>query len=249
VVELSRNFEPCGKPQLIKAEPGDETIQDARMVQLGEKILLFFNKVDSEERTQKMFLAELSKRAGEFELQKIHKLRYVGALRKIEKNWSPFVHKERLYAIYQISPHTVLEVDPESGLCKEVAKGEKGLEWSFGALRGGTPAISLGEEYLTLFHSSKVGLSTLWSKKGGRVFFMGAYLFAARPPFAITQIAERPLGNAELYEGNPKNVVYPGGVVMEGEKIYVAWGKDDREICITTLERTKLLHSLKPPAL
>ena len=38
-----------------------------------------------------------------------------------EKNWMPFVHDGgRLLAVRWFSPHTIVEVDPRSGVCQQL---------------------------------------------------------------------------------------------------------------------------------
>jgi predicted GH43/DUF377 family glycosyl hydrolase len=40
-------------------------------------------------------------------------------------------------------------------------------------------------------------------------------------------------------------VVFPGGFAVVGSLIYVAYGKDDREIWIATIDKDALKRSLK----
>lgn len=244
IVPLNTDFEISGKANIIHIEES-ETIQDVRMVQASDKIYLFFNKLNSEIGKQKMYFSEL---AGD-SISRPKCLSYSGERDGTEKNWTPFVHDDTLFAIYQIDPLIVLKVNTETGECSEVTKQNYHANWQFGSLSGGTPAVPINQGFLSFFHSYKKGLPSTFSKKGGRVYFMGAYFFEDHlddyAPFKITKISPFPLGDSSHYENNRKNVVYPGGIVIEKDKIHIAWGKDDTEVWVTTFDRFKLLSSLK----
>lgn len=76
---------------------------------------------------------------------------------------------------------------------------------------------------------------------------MGAYTFENKLPFSVRAMTPNPLREIEDYrENNRSHVVYPGGMVVEGPWIHVAWGKGDKGIYITTFDKEKLLSSLKP---
>lgn len=250
VVQLNWDFELVGKAQLIDVPFVDPYLpsapQDARMIQVNEKTYLFFNNYSQSHRlSQQMFVAEVVKDGERFCLKGApQQLHYVGAKHKIEKNWSPFANCGKLYAVYTIDPLVILEIDPASGNCTEVNSTQVPLNWAYGELRGGTPACCIDGQFLSFFHSRRKGLPSLFSKKNGHVFLMGAYTFELAPTFAITKITPSPLATPLDYEDNLKKVMYPGGLVVSDECIHVAWGKDDAQICITTFDKAKLLSSM-----
>lgn len=43
-----------------------------------------------------------------------------------------------------------------------------------------------------------------------------------------------------------KKVILPGGFVVDGPRIYVAYGRDDREMWIATLDKEALMKALVP---
>ena len=77
---------------------------------------------------------------------------------------------------------------------------------------------------------------------------MGAYTFSAEPPFHITQMTALPIFTEEFYSPSfyYKKVVFPGGFVESGPFIYLAYGKDDSEIWIATLDKQALKNALTP---
>lgn len=74
---------------------------------------------------------------------------------------------------------------------------------------------------------------------------MGAYFFDSKPPFAIKKITPGPLADRKDYHvNNPKKVIYPGGIAIDGEKIHIVWGQSDARICVSTFEKAQLLSSM-----
>ena len=116
-------------------------------------------------------------------------------------------------------------------------------------MRGGTPGIPIdGNQYLSFFHSSKE-IPTLHSNREPILhYFMGAYTFALHPPFEITQISPKPIVGKGFYKGaiydpywKPVRVVFPCGLIVEGNFIWVAYGRQDHEIWMVKLDKCGLL--------
>jgi predicted GH43/DUF377 family glycosyl hydrolase len=106
-----------------------------------------------------------------------------GGGRKSEKNWQFFSYEGRLHFIYSIVPHLVVELGTDMKPSKEYRTGEA-LYWPWGeVLRGGTPPIRLGDNFITFFHSHTE------HRQADRRYAMGAYAFEARPPFQIVSIS------------------------------------------------------------
>lgn len=251
IARLDKQFKAFGKPQLLDINYSDpkkiSAPQDARLYTIEDKIYLLFNDYAKPLKgSQEMFIGELVDK-GIFVLNDEPKLlHYAESKQRVEKNWSPFTYEDKFYVVYKIKPHTILEVDLNTGSCEKVVETDKDWNWNFGENRGGTPCCQIGDEYLSFFHSSKRGVPTFFRKGGGRVFYMGAYTFENKPPFSIKKISHAPIGRLEDYEfDNREKIVYPTGLIVEGDQIHVAWGKNDRQICISTLDKNKLMSSLK----
>lgn len=146
-----------------------------------------------------------------------------GPRQSIEKNWILFEHGGELFAIYQIDPHIVLhlEIDaPGAVRCRPVYRAE----WEtahytrrYGAPRGGSPPVRVGDSYVALFHSltlphrltpanpppvvarlNRAGWFTtikrwLRDRLDPLRYYGGVYSFAATPPFAPTYLRPEPL--------------------------------------------------------
>jgi predicted GH43/DUF377 family glycosyl hydrolase len=172
--------------------------------------------------------------------------------KKTEKNWAPFDYQGHLCFEYSLLPHQVLWSIPGTGSCETVGMTAGSIKWDWGQLRGGTPAIRIGDEYLGFFHSS-IALKTKHS--GGKKithYFMGAYTFAKDPPFPITAISPRPIVTKGFYTGQnyatwkPLFVVFPAGYIFDESHIWVSYGRQDHEIWIAKIDKKGLLDSLIP---
>lgn len=140
-----------------------------------------------------------------------------------EKNWLWFFHDDKLNLIYGAHPHTVVEFDNRLQMVVE-RRTQNTLPWNFGEIRGGTPPMRVGGEYFTFFHSSLP-----WTQRYRR-YYMGAYAFEAKPPFAITRITQQPLltGSQNDYWVDTKPlVVFPCGAVLRSQNWLVTMGVND----------------------
>jgi predicted GH43/DUF377 family glycosyl hydrolase len=249
LARLDKNFKVSKKSvQLLHAVSYSDkislTAEDARLLHIGGKILIFFNDLPplGTDGGSSMYFGELQEEGGFFVLKEDARLLNYAFAWVIEKNWVPFVSEEKLYLIYSDNPRVVLSVDINTGYCEEVSYVAPNYEWDLGLIRGGTPACLADDLLLTFFHSSFPAPNT--PKK--RVYVMGAYLFDRAPPFSIRAITPFPLGNITDYtEENSCKVIFPGGIVVQDDRILVAWGKADKQIWITTFDKKKLLSSME----
>ena len=248
LARLDRNFKVSEKTvQLLNivsySSKFSLSAEDARLLSVGSRIFIFFNDLPSQSLGGfAMYFGELVEERGRFVLKEPAKLLDYPYAIQVEKNWSPFFSEDRLYVIYSDQPRIVLEVDVETGYCREVTRSFVNWNWNLGEIRGGTPAYLTNDSFLTFFHSS---FPAKTSK--GRAYVMGAYTFDKESPFSIRTMTPRPLGELTDYtQDNSPKIVFPGGVVIQGNSIHVAWGKGDKQIFITTFDKEKLLASMEP---
>ena len=258
-VFLNEDLELISEPQLIDMRPaGYSSIpsqcEDARLVRCDEKLYLVYNdNIEVEKPTvsgrRDMFIAELKIENGRFELGFPVQLTHPGYVskRKWEKNWSPFVWNHQILFSYMLNPHEVIDFSSDNGFCNPLyTTAFNDRLWNYGKIRGGTPALLIDGEYLGFFHSSMrcksmaVGNKALWH------YFMGAYTLNKQPPFEITSLTLSPIVGDNFYTHSDfdKRVVFPGGFVILGETIYIALGKDDKEVWISKIDKETLKNSL-----
>jgi len=224
--------------------------EDARLLVFQDRIFLVFNDFPAPvpEYKRQVFVAEIIQEKERWVLKKKALPLFLDNMNmgRIEKNWVPFFMGQSLYFIYREEPHTILTCDLSTGRCQKVDERTVNLDWPYGIIRGGTPALQIDDQFLTFYHSSLAPSNTYEH----RIYFMGAYTFENFFPFAIRSYSPLPIGSTELYKdtssaNQPKKVMFPGGFVREGNTIHLAWGKDDKMVMITTLDLGKLLQSMK----
>lgn len=271
VVLLNDNFEPITKPQLLFMDSNFSHFEDARLFSYNGKIFIAYgdysytlkkgavdldnaNSIISGTLKETMAIGELKMQGNEFALVNPVKLLYQDRLRQDrQKNWVPFEWNGIMLFSYYPSPHIVLKADLVSGRCKKVADSNPQMYWPWGEIRGGTPACLVDGEYLAFFHSSTIlkGLTLKDDQviqEDKTLYFMGAYTFSAQPPFSLTKTSPSPIVADGMYSPNVdnKHVIFPGGYIIEGDSIYISYGKDDCEIWVAKLSKRQLMDSLVP---
>jgi len=231
--------------------------EDARLINVDERLYIVYsdnrNKVITEGGFR-MHVGELDFDGKKFVLSKIESLTdFPGQSQKRrEKNWVPFDYNGNLLLSYSLFPHKVLRpLLDGSESCDLVATSKSNISWKWGELRGGTPALKVGSEYLAFFHSS-INIAT--DHSGEKVmphYFIGAYTFEKDPPFRITKISKEPIIGKDFYHGrkylpywHPVRVVFPCGYIFYQNHILLAYGRQDHEIWIAKLDKEALLRSL-----
>ncbi len=258
VVLLNENFEIVSKPQLLNSRIGNAKIpsqsEDARLFSYKDKLYLIFN--DNSDvycptlwDRRDMFMAALSYNGQDFELSNpvklIHTEKYPHRL--WQKNWCPFVWQDTLLITYTINPHEVLYPSMK-GSCYSCYETVVDTGWNFGELRGSGSAQLVDDEYLSFFHSGIYTSSKASYDLEMWHYYMGACTFSADPPFQMTKITPLPIIAKGFYTPSTyeKRVIMPGGFVVSDHCIYVAYGKDDCELWIATLDKEELKKAMVP---
>lgn len=275
IVVLDDEFTPITEPQLLstraKRSKTPSQSEDARLFTYKQKMFLIYNdNVDEifydQGKRRDLFIAELLSqepsdvindgifwghlKKERFKLGPPLRLRCDEkyALAHQQKNWIPFEWQNSLFFTYSIHPHEILGTDLRNGACYSLYKTNTLFNWPYGTLRGSSDAQLVDGEYLAFFHSGARMKSPaspalkLWH------YFMGAYTFSPNPPFEITKMTQKPIMSDDFYTLShcEKRVVFPGGFVVDGPRIYLAYGKDDCEIWIATLDKEALKKHLIP---
>lgn len=259
LVLLNQHFEPISWPQILDIHYTSPMIaqrqQDPRLVYVGDRLFMVFSNMingDKGPKTRRMFVAELFyKRETFYVSEPVAILNYEGKeAQTLTKNWVPFEYEGGLNLSYDINPHTVFRFDGSYN-AKTLGNTKAQVNWEYGALRGGTPAILDDDgQYLAFFHSSKE-MKTAHSE-GAKIqhYFMGAYTFSAQPPFNLTSISKEPIIGKNFLYGpvyqtwKPLRVVFPGGIIVGKDKVWVAYGRQDHEAWIATIDKKKLRESM-----
>jgi predicted GH43/DUF377 family glycosyl hydrolase len=258
LILLDDSFQFISPPQLLitrqtqKKTPSQA--EDARIISYqGQLYLIYNDNLDCEPPHERrdMFIAPLAYSSGKFTLRPAVKLIHADKYEtqsRWQKNWVPFIWKDKLLLGYSLTPHEILEPTLTTGQCHTLCATPTRSHWRWGQLRGGAPAQLVDGEYLAFFHSSLMTITEASRGEACMHYFMGAYTFSADPPFAITRISPCPIKAKEFYSPSDsgKKVIYPGGYAVSGPHIHLAYGRNDCEIWIATLDKERLLSTLKP---
>ena len=258
VVLLDKDFTPISRPQLLNTcfahRKTLSQTEDPRLFRYKNRIFLIYN--DNLEKThpthhdrRDMFFAELLFDKKRFSLSFPQQLIYEEKYPWVfwQKNWMPFEYNDMLFFIYSINPHEILFFNFLSAKCYLYDRTENHLQWDWGQLRGSTPPLLDEGEYICFFHSSIPTTSAASYNYEMWHYFMGAYTFSNHPPFQIKKISDSPILHYSFYTPSSyyKRVIFPGGCIISGSTIYLAYGKDDSEIWIASLDKKALKASLK----
>ncbi|MFI5334313.1 MAG: hypothetical protein ACHQT8_04000 [Chlamydiales bacterium] len=259
VVFLDENFNQISKPQILTTRPKKSKTpsqtEDARLFFYRDKLFLIYNdNVDVTGSSlcdrRDIFMAELQFANDRFTLSPPLKLIYAEKCNTQlwQKNWLPFEWNKTLMLSYSLNPHEVIAPNFTNGVCYHAYETRGEVNWKFGTVRGSTPPLLMDGEYFAFFHSAMKTTSSITDEYEKWHYFMGAYTFSAEPPFQITKISSLPIVAPEFYppSNSEKKVIFPGGCVISDNTIYVAYGKDDNEVWIATLDKAALLRSLVP---
>ncbi len=168
-------------------------------------------------------------------IEPIHMPDYAAA-KATEKNWNFYDHDGELYSVYSNSPHTILKHD--GATVQPIAATRSPIAWKGTEIRGGAPPVRVGDEYWHFFH-------TFATKGGKKVYTMGAYAFAARPPFEITRHLPYPLLKADWPAASGHSIVFPCGAVLRGGKWLISFGVNDCESRIAIFDQAEISEAMQ----
>jgi predicted GH43/DUF377 family glycosyl hydrolase len=263
LIWLNENFEPVGQPQRLvfhasSKQPIYSRPEDGRLITIGERLFVVYSDNEDAIISRKgfrMYIAEIEYRNNSFNI--INKEKIISFkdnhLNKREKNWVPFNYFDQLLLAYSINPHRIVQPLWGTSHCEEFVETEHDLAWQWGDLRGGTQAIRDGDHYLAFFHSSIIMKSMHSGDQEVPHYFVGAYTFDAEPPFELRAISAQPLIGRNWYNGKeykpywkPIQVIFPCGLLVEDEYIYLTYGRQDHEMWVAKIDKKKMYESLIP---
>lgn len=260
MVWLDEHFKPSSTPQLLRLRKSGSKVpsraEDGRLLVINNVLYLLYSdntEPQISRRGFRMYIAEIGYENETFVVRSVEPITsFMGDTEnKREKNWVPFDYHNQLLLGYSINPHRIMQPCIGTGHCDVFVESEREIEWCWGQLRGGTQAVLDGDHYIAFFHSS-INLATIQSRgKEVMHYFVGAYTFSAYPPFELQAISPRPIIGKKWYKGKeykpywkPVQVVFPCGILIEHDYIYLSYGRQDHEMWIATIDKRQLYESL-----
>lgn len=154
---------------------------------------------------------------------------------KIEKNWSFFMEKNQLFALYNVNPFTILKGDIESEnqiVFKDFYLDEK---VSYSNYSIGTPLVKSNDKYLFIGHY--------------KIFFNKKMVYLGKP-FQLV-FGEKPMlikgrrfifhsmkalfGNKKKFNVRLLSCTYFSGILKKNNRIYISYGVNDVKWNIVSL--------------
>ncbi|MGE0670155.1 MAG: hypothetical protein AB7O89_04400 [Parachlamydiales bacterium] len=261
LVFLDEDFNPASKVYIIQMRLPPRQLptkdQDPRLICLQDRLLIVYsNTLDepNEKETRRVCISEVKWDGDSFFVDAIEWIEKYPGMTKLrwEKNWTPFIYEDELHLVYSLVPHHIFKPVWGTNSCVSACSSIGLVQWKWGVLRGGSQAFVVDGEYLSFFHSS-INMASVQSL--GKViqhYFMGAYTFSAKPPFAITRMSKEPIIGKKFYNGvayktwKPLLVVFPGGFIFNEKFIWVVYGRQDHELWVAKLDKKGLFDSLVP---
>lgn len=256
LVWLDDDFNPISTAYKLDFNNLRDCTDDARILVVGDELQIIYSDNIEEVITDsgfRMWTAKIEVNEDSFRVYDQEKLTYFDGEQEFrrEKNWTPFDYQSFLCLSYSLSPHKVFLPVKGTECCYTLSEHNQSLEWKWGEIRGGTPAILVNGHYLTFFHSC-MDMQSLHSQgKSSLHYFMGAALFASSPPFEILKISKKPLVAKGFYSGEnyipywkPVNAIFPCGIWEEKKTLIVSYGRQDHELWIARFDTKSLIESL-----
>lgn len=258
-VWLDDEFNVASDPMMLQVlgSVGGNAMQDPRMIIVGNDLYIVYSNtvtLPNGQENRRVFVADVNYDGMTFSINNpdVFLQFEANVKNKWEKNWVPFIYRESLFLSYSIQPHKIFFPVLGTNICKTIAQSQGDIHWQWGDIFGGTPAQLINGEYLAFFHSSCVMSTVHSSDKPIPHYFIGAYTFQQKPPFALTQISPEPIVGPKFYSGpsyktwKPLRVVYPCGYVYDDQYIWITYGRQDHEVWVVQLDKQGLLDSLIP---
>ena len=132
---------------------------DPRFLVYGDRLFIHYNN-NVRTRPNQIFLVELDPDSLEAK-SPARPLHLDGSRQEIEKNWMLFAHDSELFAVYCITPHTILRLSLD-GQGPIVCRMLHSTKWDvsayadrYGERCGGAPPQRHGNTYVSFFHSRR----------------------------------------------------------------------------------------------
>lgn len=262
LVWLDRDFQPITTPQILQLSKEGTSLpkraEDARLIDVDGHLFMIYSDNEDLEISKKgfrVYVAELDENNGTFfVISKERLLHFEGENQGLrEKNWTPFEYLGNLFLSYSVSPHLVFRPLLGTSVCETFSRTDKKILWPWGTLRGGTQMLKIGDRYLTFFHSSVRMISEHSQGKEMLHYFMGACIFEAEPPFAMTHISPSPIIGCGFFSGpiyqpywGSWRGIFPGGFVLDNDYIWIVYGRQNHELWVVKIDTKEMLQSLIP---
>jgi predicted GH43/DUF377 family glycosyl hydrolase len=261
LVWLNDDFEPISVPQVFQLPFHNPVLpskqRDPRLLAIDDRLFVIYNNILENvinREIRRMFIVEFYYDGKKFTAGQPECLYHFDESNdnRYEKNWVPFEYNKELLLAYSIIPHRIVRPVRGQNGCEEIVTTTGKVKWDWGPIFGGTQAFLDGDHYLAFFHSWKDFASIQSNGRKISHYVMGAYIFDAHPPFAITAASPNPIVAEHFYRPpyhktwKPMRCIFPAGLIIEKDHVWICYGRQDHEVWVAKLDKKKLLDSMVP---
>jgi hypothetical protein len=155
---------------------------------------------------------------------------------KIQKNWMPFFHQNRLMLIYSVNPHVILFCDTNTGRC--IKEYESFNDLMPKNVRGGSAAI------LKHWNGISFYVAVTHIQKANKRYVTQFYAFEPEPPFKVIGISDDFVFSDAKEEVPPKIQFASGLEFLEGQAI-ITYGENDCSSNVCKIQEEKFFGAIK----
>lgn len=195
-------------------------IEDIRIIEFNNNLYFIGNSREvSNDNSPKMMLGKYS--ISKNSIESIVKL-YGYEDNKCQKNWSPFIHNNKLLFIYSFDPLVILEPNLENGECK-IYKNQN-QKYNYSMLRGGSQGFYINNDLYFITHEIIFD--------NGRIYF---HRFVKMTEKLEIEKVSYPFFFKDW------GIEYVTGATYDknNNKILISWGSNDKNANISSIDITK----------
>lgn len=245
ITELNENLEAISDKRLF-AENGNTAFEDIRLFSVGESLLAFYNYHPLNEDGGWHWKYAVGFGVVNIETGLIKDQISLRSLSKRyhEKNWVPYIYNGRLFMITDFDPFLRIielgQIEEKIELKEVFMDTKRTLPWDFGEIRGGTPLIAPPNSndgwlygFVHSFLDNYNGFSRYYFFTAVRFSHVSREVQYCPEPLSHSQ--DEPDENYKILWSWSNNrsfkVIFPMGIINNGDGIEVSFGVDDVVSC------------------
>lgn len=219
LMELDNNYQPQSANLLrltgIKRHKTEyRGLEDSRLLSHNDRLYIISSSQQySNNQLNQMVLSEI---VGNKIVSVVPLIGY--SEQKPQKNWLAWInHHNILTVVYSFQPFIILEVDMESGQCREIVRENVFKRLSLSDIHGSCPPVKVDDTYILIFHSK------YWAN--GKLIII--HYFVEMDFDYILRKISRP------FYFNKIGVEFATQMILDGDNLIIGLGIDDKQSILT----------------
>ena len=196
-------------------------IEDIRLITFNDLIYMVGNSCElNENNINKMVCVIYDPQSSNIQFLELHGYED----HKVQKNWSPFVHDNKLLFVYSFNPLVILEPCLSTGKCTVYKNENQNLYYN--NFRGGSQGFYIDDYLYFIVHEV--------IHENGRIYIhrivkmYNTYIVKVSEPFYINNLGIEYISGS-LYDENLNNII-------------ITWGSNDNKANISTITKENFMN-------